>query len=296
MDGESKDLTNQFNDESKTDHPDAMTKAEYQSAFEKMAQDYFSGKIPQQKPRLFYVTGLPGAGKSSFIREAKKQRPELNDYIHINFDDLRIYHPRYEEHIKKDAVNAAARMDTAVEGLIGFLVEEAARRKLNVLLDDAAMGSEMTKIVLSPFQAIGYKIDVAVIAVPAIIARQSVHLRFEENFVAAKAGQPVVPRWVNTTEQDNAPAALVETVETIEEGAFARSLVILDRAYHVLYAVDGSALSAGMIIKSELTRELSTEESYIFQNNADRVAALMNARTKLTDASIAQKPNIKPVQ
>ena len=271
-------ITPGFNDESAAARPDAMSAAEYDEAFAKMARDYFSGREASDPPKLFYVTGLPGSGKSTFVAKAKQGRPGLEDYVHVNFDDLRVYHPRYAEHVEKDPVNAAARIDTAVERLIGWLTEEAAKRHLNVLLDDAAMGGEITKMILSPFQKEGYGIEAAVVAVPSSIARQAVHLRFEENLAAAKEGAPVIPRWVNTEEQDNAPAALVETVETIAEEKLAGKITVLDRGGRMLYPQDG--VSPGGAVKSETTRELNASEKADYRQKAERIAGFVNRRAK----------------
>lgn len=276
-----KKLASAFNDESSADRPDAMTEAEYEAAFKKMAADYLDGTEAQMKPSLLYVTGLPGSGKSSFVAIMKTQ-PRTMNHIVINFDDLRVYHPRYAEHVRKDAVNAAARIDTAVERLIGELCAEAARRKVNVILDDAAMGAEMTKIVLSPFQANDYDIRAIVIAVPIAVARQSVHLRFEENLAAAQKGDPVIPRWVNATEQDNAPAALVETVATLEETGLTGHLMIIDRHYTPLYSTNlhFPQEAAEDTIKMVHTRDLTKNEVLQSQEQAERIAELTKARTK----------------
>jgi hypothetical protein len=284
-------LAGNFNDLSATDKPDAMTATEYEVAFAKMAQDYFSDKKSQDKPKLFYVTGLPGAGKSSFVSKAK-----VKDCITVNFDDLRIYHPRYETHVQSDPVNAAARIDNAVETLIGWLCEEAARRKVNIILDDAAMGAEMTKIVLSPFQGNAYNITAIVLSVPALVARQSVHLRFEENFAAAAKGKQVLPRWVNSTEQENAPAALVETVETLEQGSLAGRLIIMGRDHVPVYSSDAHSREclAGEVMKEGLSRELTADETRVYQENAQRIAQLMNKRLQQEIAPKAAAKSLSP--
>ena len=278
--GNDKPLTPAFNDINADAQPDLMSDAEYAAAYQAMARDYLEGKAPQEKPALLYVTGLPGAGKSTFTEAAKTKKPELAEAVHINFDDLRVYHPRYEEHVKKDPVNAAARIDKAVEGLIGWLGEEAAARKLNVILDDAAMGQEMTHMILSPFRDNGYDVSAVVVAVPSIVARQSVHLRFEENFAAAKQGQNVTPRWVNKDEQDHAPAALVETVETLEEDQIARRLVVVDRQNNLLYATNlhPHQITAADAVTQEMRRELTPEETTVYQNKAMMISILMQAR------------------
>jgi len=278
--GNDKPLSPSFNDINADAQPDLMSDAEYAAAYQSMARDYLDRKNPQQNPTLLYVTGLPGAGKSTFTEAAKAKKPELAEAVHINFDDLRVYHPRYEDHVKKDPINAAARIDKAVEGLIGWLGEEAAKRKLDVIIDDAAMGQEMTRMILSPFHSGGYDISAVVVAVPSVVARQSVHLRFEENFAAAKQGQDVIPRWVNKDEQDFAPAALVETVETLTEDNLARRLVVVDRQNNLLYATNlhPHQITPADAVKQEMQRALTPEETTVYQNKAMMIAILMQAR------------------
>ncbi len=265
-------------DEAPLDHPDLMSEEEYQVAFAKIRQDHFSQKKSQTTPTLVYVTGLPGAGKSSLIQLIKQQDTGLADYVHINFDELRAYHPRYQYLIHHDPLNAAARTDVAVERLIGFLIDESVQNKFHVLMDDAAMGEEITEIVLSPFKTNGYHIDATIIAVPPVVAKQSIQLRYEENYAAAKAGLPAMPRWVNTTEQDNAPLVFIETIETLERLNLVNTIKVQDRERHVLYPTLDPSDSATTVSKSVLLRDLTDAEQDVFQRNSDRIQTLIETR------------------
>lgn len=284
-------LTPAFSDETATAKPDVMSADEYAAAYKKMAADLLDGKEAQDRPALLYITGLPGSGKSTFVKTAQEEQPQLKNYVHINFDDLRVYHPRYDDHVKKDPVNAAARIDTAVEGLIGWLTEEAAKRQLNVLMDDAAMGQDMTRMVLFPFRENGYDISAVVISTPSVVARQSVHMRFEENYAAAKQGQDVIPRWVNREEQDNAPAAMVETVETLENEKLVDRMVIVDRLQNVLYAMGKMPeTNAGEVVRKQQQRALRADEVTVYQNKAVIIAALMQARENVPANTFTPEP------
>jgi predicted ABC-type ATPase len=274
-------------DETHHDHPDLMSEEEYQVAFAKIRQDHFTHKTPQTTPKLVYVTGVPGAGKSSLIQLMKQYDVGLAEYVYINFDELRAYHPRYQYLINHDALNAAARTDVAVERLIGFLIDESVQNKFNVLMDDAAMGQEITEIVLAPFKTNGYHIDATIIAIPTVIAKQSVQLRFEENYAAAKAGLPAMPRWVNTAEQDNAPSAFIETVETLERLNLANTIKVQDRDLNVLYPNLDHSESATTVSKSILLRDLTDIEQAVFQINSCRIQTLM--QTRLQTASIIKQ-------
>jgi hypothetical protein len=111
-----------------------------------------------------------------------------------------------------------------------------------------------------------------------------VHLRFEENFVAAQRGKPVIPRWVNTAEQDNAPAALVETVETLADDGIPGKLSIIARDARVLYEGKASP-DASKAVREEMTRELTDPEKTAYQSAAARIAAFGNLRAKAINPS-----------
>lgn len=270
MNKDNKNIQPEFNDIAADERPDQMSPEELKLACQNIARDYFSASASSSKqtaPQLLYITGLPGAGKSTFVEKLKQQRPETKAYVYINFDDLRIYHPRYAEHTKNDPVNAAAKIDNAVEDMIGFLCEEACNRKLNIILDDAAMGKDITLDILSPFQNNGYQIDAVIVSVPAQLARQSVRLRFETDLHAAKQGLEVLPRWVNTQEQDMAPAALIGTAEALEADKNVHSLHIVNRKGDV----QKSDQKPSDIIKAELSRPLNHTENTLFQHNTQRI-------------------------
>lgn len=254
-----------FNDEAANTRPDRLSPAELDAAFAKIRADYLEGKPASGAPHLLYVTGLPGAGKSTFIAHAKQQAAGLADYVTVNFDDLRVYHPRYAAHVKQDPVNAAARIDIATGELIGRLLEEAAALKVNVLLDDAAMGGDVTGDILTPFKTAGYIIDAAVIAVPAVMAQQSVAARFADDLAAARSGAPVMPRWVNTAEQEKAPDALQGTVEVLAGSGLLRHLTIITR--------EGEKLTGDpvIVVAQETQRALTPAEQARYDKSASRI-------------------------
>lgn len=120
----------------------------------------------------------------------------------------------------------------------------------------------------------------------------ALHLRFEENFAAAQGGAPVIPRWVNREEQDNAPAALVETVETLEEERIALNFAVLNRRGKALYP--GAELSGGAAVEAEMTRELDATERADYLKKAERIAGFVNLRAPVNGAEKKQnRPRLK---
>jgi hypothetical protein len=270
------DFRKTFNDETAFDRPDRMTAAEYDAAFKKMFADYLNDRPRHENPLLLYVTGVPGAGKSRYVSGL----PVTKNAVVINFDDLRVYHPRYEAHVKDDPLNAAARIDIAVESLIAGLCEEAARRKINVILDDAAMGQDMTKIILTPFRRAGFRVETHVVVAPEQIAKQSVSLRFERDFAAAAAGKPVLPRWVNETEQQQSVAALLESVAIIENEKLSDVVYVVDRKRNVHYnsLIHGATTTARAVAEKLTGGALTQEEASLYDYHGQEIERLKNSR------------------
>ena len=276
--------------------PDLMSEAEYAVAFAQIEADLLADKSSNGTPHLEYVTGLPGAGKSTVVANMQRRYAEYANYVHVNFDALRVYHPRYGQLVKSDPVNAAARIDTATEGLMIWLAAEVAQRKLNVIMDDAAMGAEMTEIILKPFKSLGYQIDATIMSVPKQVAQQSTALRFIRDMAAARSGATVLPRWVNSDEQDNAPAALIETAETLCTGSLARQVTLQSRGgATVIFPLTGpQALHNGRrmlgTLYEDTHRVLSAGERAFFQKNSEEIERLS---ATLNTAKNTKKPAVK---
>ena len=78
---------------------------QFQRAYQAIRTDLIAGKPPHTDKCTIILGGQPGAGKSSFY----ELRDELIDYIPINGDEYRRFHPNYRSIIKTDPEHYAER-------------------------------------------------------------------------------------------------------------------------------------------------------------------------------------------
>lgn len=221
-----------FNEETAFDRPDRLTPAEFKSALAAIERDYFDGKAGRDYPFLMYVTGLAGAGKTTYLAQPDRYR---TFDVHLNFDDLRRYHPRYARHATQDPLNAAARTDLAVEQLFEAAVMLCTARKLNAVIDEAPVNVAATRRLLTGFKTAGYDIFAVVLAVPAATAAASAAARYQGELAGAQNDNSILPRHVNTAEQSAAPAILIETVDMIAREKLVNRMAVIGRGGQVFW-------------------------------------------------------------
>jgi hypothetical protein len=255
---------------------DRMLISEFHLATRRLVADYLEGRTAEENPGLLYVTGIHGAGKADFAAFAQQQ-PNFSDYfVRINAEDLHAYHPRYASYVREEPLTAAARVEPDVSHMLKWLCEEAAEKRVNVVLVDAPRSLEKALSVITPFVEMDYSVDAAVLIAQPVLARQDLQMRFLEELSAAKNGEAVMPRWVDVKTQDKAQAALVEIVRTIEEEGFARTLAVLDRNYQTVYLAQGRQFEprADVVVKESLERDMTRGEVLTYQANSLRIKEL----------------------
>ena len=274
-----------FNDVSPDDRPDLMTEAEYETAFKKIENDWFKDRKSSDPKDVFYVTGLPGAGKSTVVKDIIKEhlaRGEPAPLV-IDFDELRAYHPRYKDYVAEDSVNAAAKVNKSVEHMIDWVFAQTSKRGLDVIVDGSGMGRDITRGIFAPYVAQGYAIKTLVLAVPPAVAQQSVRLRYEETFVAYQNGAAVLPRWVESRQQSKAPENLVDTIRTLIDDGMCRDFTVINRRKDVLFhepVTTETKHDLLQIIQTENTRNLTADEQMQFDQNAIKIEDLTARRVQ----------------
>jgi hypothetical protein len=275
-----------FNDVSPDERPDLMTEPEYQAAFAKLENDWFKGRSECPPRNAFYVTGLPGAGKSTLVKDIIRSHIEKGEEapLVIDFDELRPYHPRYREYVAQDSINAAARVNKSVEKMIDWVFAESAKRGIDVIVDGSAMGREITRGIFAPYLQQGYTVETIILATPSTIAQQSVRLRYEETFDAARRGHQVLPRWVESRQQSKAAENLIETIRTLVEDGICKKFSVTTRDKETLFAaehIEGKESELLALVRHETAqRSLSKPEQESFKKNEHRIAELTSARER----------------
>lgn len=185
----------------------------------------------EQRYVLVFVGGQPGAGKSRVVAMAAADH---QGSVEINGDDLRKYHPAYDQLMETAPLKMPEVTAEASGRWVGMSAEYLRDQRTGVVLETTMRQVDVVSKTASEFKAAGYSIEARCLAVPAAVSRLGTVQRYAEQIRHAGAG-----RWTATTAHDAAVAAMPETVESlIDAGLINRALVqrrdgavLFDRAY-----------------------------------------------------------------
>ena len=227
---------------------DLLDDKEHIEIFEKrIIPDYLTGLPVLENPKAIFLAGQPGAGKGGMgARALKDMGAETDDggkpkkvCVVIDPDELRPYHPRYQEHQLEDGETAATRVHGDASEWSKNLLKEAAKRKHNVVVDGTLGDVESAKKKLKNFGD-DYDIQIYAVAVKKDLSEEGVRARYEraaaqkrmlylEADAAEQAGDEIgahmireyadsiIPRNVEQDKQDEAFDGLERTIQTLTD-------------------------------------------------------------------------------
>ncbi|MEY2233342.1 zeta toxin family protein [Streptomyces sp. BF23-19] len=213
---------------------------------ELIAPSYLSGVVPREDPRVVYVLGQPGAGKSTTARMVRRaMRPGTT---HLVGDDFKVSHPDYLRLLQEDPRNAGAAVRADYRAWFAE-AEEYVRRQRGDALVEGAPGSIPEFLAgAEPFHRAGYPVELVVLAVREADSRLATALRYAR---AQKLG--INGRFTSRTGHDQCFRALTDIAD-IAAGHPAISAVTLIRR-------DGQALLRSEHGSTQLARALAAERA-----------------------------------
>lgn len=123
--------------------------------FEQLFNEMLSSKESAENPTIVHMLGIPGCGKSTFIKQNKDKH--FANYLIIGFDNIMESLPAYHEDIiKLGSVEAFKKWEIPAR-IAGYeLLARAIEKKLNILFDHG--GSPACHLeLMSNIKSYGYK-------------------------------------------------------------------------------------------------------------------------------------------
>jgi predicted ABC-type ATPase len=267
-----------------TDHPPenfALDEAQHELIFRtQICPVYFTDAQTSPNPTIAIILGgQPGAGKSELISPAEKELRASGWTIVINGDDLRSFHPKYEE-LQRSNPEEAAQLTNLDSGLwVEKLIAEGIARRVNLVIESTLRSPDVFVKTSAALRSQGFAVQVRALAVNERASWQGVHLRYEEMI-----SRGALPRFTLRSAHDAAVTGMLETFEKIECEGLAGRVVIAARGGRVLY--DNELLARGWkhppraaaVVREERNRPLSENELKTFLRRWDRVIEQMEKR------------------
>ncbi|MGW3510818.1 zeta toxin family protein [Streptomyces sp. NPDC000994] len=195
-----------------------LSEEQLRARFEERVRDFvFSGYAPQTRPVLVLTGGQPAAGKSQAMAAAV-QRHADRQLVPLTGDELRPFHPQYEQLLEEQPLlfpNATAQASGA---WVRMSIEHARAHGYSLMLEGVFRNPEMTVSTAVDFAAAGYQVEVLGLGVRAERSRlDSLHRYLESG------------RWTPPTAHDSSYEMMPQTIAAAEASPAVRRLTITDR-------------------------------------------------------------------
>lgn len=196
-----------------------LTEEEYEKYYKSVNLFFTTGKMPVEKPKLVFVAGQAGAGKSKLI-------PVVNESFGYNavvsdYDMVRALHPNFDRASKEvpQDVHMALLLDAnrANEGLRHYCRDN----KLNLIYEGTMRGTPVFIEIADEFKKAGYEIELALMSVPKLESYGSTLLRYAVDLMQDDNG-----RWVSKNVHDESYDKFIITLnELSKRGLFDKAKV-----------------------------------------------------------------------
>jgi predicted ABC-type ATPase len=190
-----------------------ISKEESDDVFNDILLDYIESQIltSVKNPKGVILGGQPGSGKSYLKDKIFTEFKE--SFVFISTDDLRPYHPAYSalQQNPETIQNAANLVNPYASAWTERLIEYCIQNKHNLIIDSTLGGNtEAVFRTIDMYKTNGYQVHIRVMAVPAIVSRLSIFLRYE-----TQLSEKGFARWTRTEDHDDRFMKLESVLEQI---------------------------------------------------------------------------------
>lgn len=270
-----------------------LTPAESRSIFTNNILPLDIAPIPPsptpETPTAILAVGQTGAGKTRLSPvvlsafDAAGRTP-----AHLIADVYKTHHPSYAS-IPPHLASAATGPDA--REWLRMAVEEAAARRLDILLESACRHPEDFTSLASILRDASYRLTVLVMAVPAPLSRLGTLVRYYHDLPEARSrGLPL--RLTPAKVHDDSYDGLAKAVEWLDKTGIADRVILLRRGNfiaHIQHKADGEGALRDSLIR-ERSRPLTSEERRVALDDLEKLHALAEASENFNQIKVLVEP------
>lgn len=221
---------------------DFVSEKEFSEIYLEIRKLLVAGKTPNTDKCTIILGGQPGAGKSSFYN----MKDELLDYIAINGDEFRRFHPNYENIVKTDPEHYAERTQSFSNRVVETMIKDLGSKGYNLVIEGTLRNPDVPIRTCEYLKDKGYEPELIVVACDAEKSWQATITRAE----LLKA-QGIVPRLVPIDIYNKTVNQITDSLDLIENKGCFKNITIINRDGDILYRNDHS-VRASEVLKKEL--------------------------------------------
>ncbi|GAA2705289.1 zeta toxin family protein [Micromonospora olivasterospora] len=273
-----------------TDHHDGVLSEEANERIfrEQIVPMFLTGAPTREHPVLVIVGGQTGAGKTAVTAMVKRALGASSGFININMDFYNPMHPSFHRWQAEDETTASAKVRPDGERWWDKAQQYAIDNRCHVVLESAMRYPSEFEDIARRFHNAGYRVEVAIVAVPEALSRLGILHRYWEEVQEVGRG-----RLIDTAIHDECYRGVIRGAQAVDTQALAHAAFAFRRSGEVVYAnavtADGTwqrpaALAAA--ITAEHHRPWPPGEQAWYLNNSQQLRAAIDPRWHATLAAI----------
>ena len=221
---------------------DIINEEQFQKAYQEIRADLIEGKSADAEKCTIILGGQPGAGKSCFY----ELRDDFIDYVPINGDEYRRFHPNYKNILKIDPEHYAERTQSFSNRIVETLISDLGEKGYSLVIEGTLRNPDVPIKTCEYLQSRGYEPELVVVACDAEKAWQSTVSR-----ASLLKSKGLAPRLVPIDIYDNTVNQIPTSLDKIEEVDCFKDITIINRDGDILYT-KGQGGKASDVLKREL--------------------------------------------
>ncbi len=235
------------------------------------------------KPRLVIVAAQTGAGKSKLVTLSLQEFSDGN-VVTVNTDELRAYHPHYDEVVMLDDTRSAERTHHDASSWKNKLLRRCVETRRNIVLEGVFKDSKSLLEVIELAKHAGYMVVLRVVASHERFSVWGIKLRYEGEKKSRGHGRYVPIEYHNECYQ-----SLLDSIAAAERQKVADSINVYDRNGAMLYSNTlhngdwKDAPKAVAAVEQGRDRKLTKVEQRQYKESWSKVFEYMHQRGACSD-------------
>jgi len=166
---------------------------EFEKKYRKIKAQLLVDKTPVEKPFMVVLGGQPGAGKGNVYR--LYQNTVTDNFISVNCDDFREFHPHFEELFQKYGDADSDYTQKFVGDVSKRLVRELSSEGYNMIFESTLNNPNVALSIRDQLKPLGYQVDLCVISTNKEVSLQSTIDRKAEMIREGQQPRGVTPEY-----------------------------------------------------------------------------------------------------